>query len=548
VVRPGQVISAISSAVRNAEVRRVELAWGAAIFAEWAHFVALGVFAYEDGGAAGVGVAGLVRLLPAALIAPFAASLGDRFRRERFLLAMTLVGLVALAGSALAYFASAEFFVYAFAALLGLATTLIRPTLQALLPSLARTSEELIASNGATSTIESLGTLVGPLAAGVIVSVADAGLVFSVGAGALLLAAVPLARVRVEGRIDLVADEGDARRVLVGGFRAIARTPRTRLVVGLIVAQTFVRGCLNVLIVVAAYRVLDAGGDAVGYMTAAIGVGGLFGAIGAMTLGGRRLAVPFGIALIFWGLPVALIAPWPELAAAIVLLAIVGAANSVEDVAVFTLLQRLVPDEVLTRVLGIVWSLAMGGVALGSIAAPVVVEILGPRPAFVVVGSILPLLTLLTYRRLVAIDRAVLPAPELELIDAVPMFAPLSVAAKERVAASLAPLSVPAGEVVIRAGDTGDRFYIVGDGELEVDADERRATVTRSDYFGEIALLRDVPRTATVKALVDSELYALQRDDFLAAVTGHSAAHAAGQAVAEERLARTREAQGSALQ
>jgi MFS family permease len=542
VVRPGQVLTALGAAVRNPDVRRVELAWGAAIGAEWAHFVALGVFAYEDGGASAVGVAGLVRLLPAAVIAPFAASLGDRFRRERFLLAMALVGAAALGGSALAFYAGAELLVYAFAAPLGLATTLIRPTLQALLPSLARTSEELIASNGATSTIESLGTLAGPLLAGVLVSLADAGLVFAVGAGALVLAAMFLTRVRVEGRIDLVADEGGARRVLVAGFRAIARAPGARLLVGLMVAQTFVRGCLNVLLVVAAYRVLDAGGEAVGYMTAAIGVGGLLGAIGAMTLGGRRLAVPFGVALVFWGLPVALIAPWPKLAAAVLLLAIVGAANSVEDVAVFTLLQRLVPDEILTRVLGVVWSLAMGGVALGSIAAPVLVELLGPRPAFVAVGAILPLLTLVTYRRLVQMDREVAPAPELELIDRVPMFAPLSVAAKERVAANLVPLSVHAGELVIRAGETGDRFYIVGDGELDISAEGLHTTAHSADYFGEIALLRDVPRTATVKAIVDSELYALSRDDFLAAVTGHMAAHAAGQAVAEERLARTPQA------
>ena len=546
VVRPGQVLAALGTAVRNADVRRVELAWGAAIGAEWAHFVALGVFAYEDGGASAVGVAGLVRLLPAALIAPFAASLGDRFRRESFLLAMALVGSVALAGSALAFYADAEYLVYAFAALLGLATTLIRPTLQALLPSLARTSEELIASNGATSTIESLGTLVGPLLAGVLVSLADAGLVFAVGAGALVLAAMLLARVRVEGRIDLVADEGGARRVLAAGFRAIVHAPSARLVVGLIVAQTFVRGCLNVLIVVAAYQVLDAGGEAVGYMTAAIGVGGLVGAIGAMTLGGRRLAVPFGVALVFWGLPVVLIAPLPDLAAAVLLLAVVGAANSVEDVAVFTLLQRLVPDEILTRVLGVVWSLAMGGVALGSIAAPALVELLGPRPAFVVVGAILPLLTLVAYRRLVQMDREVAPAPELDLIDRVPMFAPLSVAAKERVAANLVPLSVQAGELVIRAGETGDRFYIVGEGELDISAEGLHTTAHAPDYFGEIALLRDVPRTATVKAIVDSELYALRRDDFLAAVTGHTAAHAAGEAVADERLARTQQTEGSA--
>jgi MFS family permease len=545
-VRPGQVVAALGAAVRNPEVRRVELAWGAAIAAEWAHFVALGVFAYEAGGTSAVGIAGLVRLLPAAIVAPFAASFGDRFRRERFLLAMTLVGSAALAGSAAAFWADADILVYGFAAVLGLATTLIRPALQALLPSLARTPEELIASNGATSTIESLGTLLGPLVAGGLVSVGDAGLVFAVGAGTLLVAVVFLARVTVEGRIDLAtAEEGGTRRMLGAGFRTIARGPRTRLVAALIVAQTFVRGCLNVLIVVVAFRVLDAGGDAVGYMTAAIGVGGLIGALGAMALEGRRLAVPFGLALVFWGVPIVLIAPWPELAVAVLLLAIVGAANSVEDVAAFTLLQRIVPDEILTRVLAVVWSLAMGGVALGSIAAPALVELSGPRPAFIVVGAILPLLTLVTYRRLVAIDKEVGPVAELELIDRIPMFAPLSIAAKERVAANLVPLSVHAGELVIRAGDAGDRFYIVGDGELDIDAEGLHTTVHRLDYFGEIALLRDVPRTATVKAIVDSELYALQRDDFLAAVTGHSAAHAAGEAVAEERLARTRN-QGSA--
>jgi MFS family permease len=541
VASPRQLVATLGSALRNPDVRRVELAWGAAIAAEWAHFVAFGVFAYEEGGASFVGIAGLVRLLPAAVIAPFAASLGDRFSRERFLLAMTLVGAVALGGSAAAFVAGAGVLVFAFAALFGLAVTLIRPALQALLPSLARTPEELIASNGATSTVESFGTLLGPLFAGVLVSVADVGLVFGLGAVALLLAAMLLACVRVEGHVELASavDEGGARRLLAAGFRAIAGTPRARLVVALIVAQTFVRGCLNVLIVVAAFQILDVGGEAVGYMTAALGVGGLLGALGAMTLGGRRLAVPFGLALVFWGLPIMLIGPWPELAAAIFLLAVVGAANSVEDVAAFTLLQRLVPDRILTRVLGVLWSLAMGGVALGSIVAPVIIEAIGPRPAFVAVGAILPLLALVAYRRLVEIDRAVVPAPELALIQQVPMFTPLSIAAKERVAAKLARQAVTAGQVVIRAGETGDRFYIVGEGELEISADGLNTTAREADYFGEIALLRDVPRTATVKALVDSQLYALQREDFLAAITGHEAARAAGHAVAEQRLART---------
>ena len=538
--RAAQAVSALGAVARNENLRRVELAWGAAIGAEWAHFVALGVYAYEQGGASAVGLAGLVRLLPAAVVAPFAASLGDRFRRERVLLAMSLLGSAALAGSGAAAFAGERVLVFALAALVGLSSTMIRPALQALLPSLARTPEELIASNGATSTIESIGTLIGPVVAGVLVAIADIGVVFVVGSAALLVAAALLARVTVEGRVTFKAAAGGAslRQMARAGLRAVTNEPDARLVVALVAAQAFVRGCLNVLIVVTVFRVLHGSAADVGYLTAAIGVGGLIGAFGAMTLQGRRLAVPFGLALVFWGLPITLLAPRPYFAAALVLLAIVGAANSVEDVAVFTLLQRIVPDELLTRVLGLVWGLAMGAVAVGSIAAPAVVAAVGPRLALIVVGSILPLLTVAAYRRLVEIDRTVAPAPELDLLEEVPMFSPLSIAAKERVAASLVPLFVRSGELVIRAGDAGDRFYIVGDGELDVDAGGLHSTVHRADYFGEIALLRDVPRTASVAATVDSHLYALLRDDFLAAVTGHSVAHAAGEAVAEARLAR----------
>jgi MFS family permease len=532
-------LSSIGGVLRNVQLRRVELAWGVSVAAEWANFVALGVFAYDVGGTLGVGLAGLVRLLPAALVAPFAALVGDRFRRERFLVAISAGGSVALAGSAAVYFVNRnEYVIFALASVFGLSSTLLRPALQALLPSLARTPEELIASNGATSTIEGLATLVGPLVAGVLIAATNPGVVFALAGTALLAAALFFARVHVEGRMLTAAASGaqSLRRALLAGYHTVLRARKARLVVGLMVAQTFVRGCLNVLIVVTAFRVLHAGPGAVGYMTAAIGVGGLVGAFAALTLVGRRLATPFGLALVVWGLPIALVAPRPYLALALVLLALVGAANSVEDVAGFTLLQRVVPDELLTRVLGVVWGLAMGALALGSIAAPAVVSAIGPRPALVVVGAILPVLTLVTWRGLLDIDRSVAaPAEELAVIEGVPMFAPLSIAAKEHLAATLTPVSVVAGDVVIRAGDVGDRFYIVCRGELDVVAPGVHATVGDGDYFGEIALIRDVPRTATVTALADSQLYAMDRNDFLAAVTSHSGVRAAGEMVVEQR-------------
>jgi len=537
--RPWQAVSVLGALARNRNLRRVELAWGASIAAEWTHFVALGVFAYSAGGASAVGIAGLVRMLPAALLAPFASTLGDRFRRERFLVAVAFAGSAALGGSAAAFFFSrSELIVFALAGVVGVTSTLFRPALQATLPSLARTPEELIAANGATSTLESLGTLLGPLVAGVLVSVANAGVVFLVASGALLVAAGLLQGVLVEGRIQVSAPAGTHRplELVAAGFRIVASAPKTRLLVVLTTAQSFIRGCLNVLIVVGVFRLLGSGAGAVGYLTAAVGVGGLVGAFGALSLKGRRLAVPFGVSLVFWGLPIILVAAWPHLAAAVVLLAVVGAANSVEDVAVFTLFQRIVPDVVLTRVLGIVWGLAMGAIAIGSVAATGIVALVGSRAAFVVVGAILPLTVLIVWRQLVRIDREVLPpVDELAIVEGVPMFAPLSIAAKEHMASRLVEVPVTAGEVVIRTGETGDRFYMVADGTLEV-TNGVRAEARRGDFFGELALLRDIPRTATVIASTRSRLYALERDDFLAAVTGHSAVRAAGEALVEERL------------
>ena len=534
-----QALAGIGGVLRNDQLRRVELAWGASIVAEWVNFVALGVFAYEAGGTLAVGLAGLVRLLPAALVAPFAAFVGDRFRRERFLVGISLGGAVALGGSALAFFVGKnEYVIFGLATVFGLASTLVRPALQALLPSLARTPEELIASNGATSTIEGLATLIGPLVAGVLIASTNPGVVFAVAAGALLSAALLFARVTVEGGALTAFAGGNVslRRELFAGFHTALRAPRARVVVGLMAAQTFVRGCLNVLIVVTVFQVLHAGPGAVGYMTAAIGVGGLIGAFGALALVGHRLAMPFGAALVALGLPIALLAPRPYLVLSLVLLAVVGFANSVEDVAGFTLLQRVVPDELLTRVLGVVWALAMGALALGSITAPALVDAIGPRPALVVVGAILPLLTFLMWRTLVDIDRNVsAPVEELAVIEAVPMFAPLSIAAKEHMASTLTSVTAPEGEVVIRAGDRGDRFYIVGSGRLEVVAPGVQTIASDGDYFGEIALIRDVPRTATVTALTESTLWAMEREDFLAAVTAHSGVRAAGEAVADER-------------
>jgi MFS family permease len=527
-------LAAAALASKNENVRRVELAWGAAISSEWAYFVALGVFAYDKGGASAVGLAGLIRLLPAGVVAPAAASLGDRVRREQLLLGAAILGTVSLAGSALAAFADSESGVFACAALFGISTTLIRPTLQALLPSLTRTPQELVASNAATSTVESLGTLIGPLVAGALIAQTRVGVTFAVAAGTLAVGVGLLLRVRSDGAAPSLA----AARGRPGfAWRTVAQHPGAPVVVVLMVAQAFVRGCLNVLIVVAAFKLLHGAGGTVGLLTAAIGAGGVLGAIASSTIRSRRLARIFALSLFGWGLPIVLVAPSPQLVAAFVLLAIVGASNSIEDVSGFTLLQRAIRDDALSGVLGLIWGTAMGALALGSIATPLLVRELGARTAFVIVGFLLPALTIAGFRRMRILDEAAAPTEQQLRVDDVPMFAPLSLAAKERLATKLVPLDVPAGETIVRTGDVGDRFYIVDSGAVRIGLDGGEKESGAGDYFGEIALLRDVPRTATVTATTATRLFALERADFLAAVTGHALAEAAAEDVVDARLA-----------
>ena len=311
------------------------------------------------------------------------------------------------------------------------------------------------------------------------------------------------------------------------------------MIVALFAAQTLVRGALNVLIVVIAFRLLGAGGGWVGLLSAAVGAGVLVGGFASLALTGRRLALPFALGLVLWGVPIALVAAAPHRATALILLAAIGVGNALADVAGIALLQRLASDDLLGRVFGVLFGAATAGMGIGAIVTPALISWLGVRGALVATGAFLPALVALSWRALRKVDGAAdAPTEELALLDRVPMFAPLPVAAKEQLAKSLVRINVPTGGEVIAEGDAGDRFYIVGAGHLEVTRDGRHLReLVAGDSFGEIALLRDVPRTATVTASADAELYALERSDFIDAATGHAAGRAAGEDVVRERLA-----------
>jgi MFS family permease len=534
---------AFAAVFTNPGLRRVELSWAGTVCAYWIFIVTLSLYAYEQGGAGAVGLVWLLRTLPSVVAAPVGAVLGDRFPRERVLLGINLARSATIGAAAAAAFAGAPpGIIYALGSLMGLLQSTFRPTQAALLPQLARTPEELTAANLVLTTVEGVGMFVGPAIGGLLLAATGTDVVFAVTAVVFLAAAFLLVGIR--GRAKAAAPvRGGFLREALAGYGTVARDARLRLVIGLYGAQTLVAGALNVLIVVAALELLDLGKAGIGYLNSAVGVGSLLGGFAALALIGRsRLASDFGVGLVVLGAPIALVGAFPYTAVALGLLAVVGVGTTIVDVAGVTLLQREVRDEVLTRVMGVVQSVFVGTLGLGAILAPALISWLGIRGALIATGLFLPALAVLAWRSLRRIDvPLVAPAQNLALLNAIPIFRPLPPATLEQLASAVVPVHAAAGDVVIRQGEHGDRFYVVASGELDVDVDGQPGVPLHAgDSFGEIALLRDAPRSATVRARTDADLFTLDREEFLAAVTGNAESTAAARAVAAARLSALR--------
>jgi predicted MFS family arabinose efflux permease len=459
------------------------------------------------------------------------------------MVAADAIRAVTLVAAAAVVFADGPvWIVYVLSGLVAVTSTAFRPAQAALVPSLARTPQELTAANVVATTIESAGIFIGPALGGFLLAVSSTGVVFLVTAATFVWSAALV--LRITPKPAPKAKEGAPREPFLahaaGGFRAIAGDRGLRVLVGLFAAQTFVMGALSVLVVVASIEVVGLGRSGVGILNSALGVGGLLGAVAAAAFVGReRLAAGFALGIMLWGLPIALIGIWPSAVLAVVMLGCVGVGNTIVDVAGMTLLQRSAADDVLARVFGVLESLIVGSIALGAAAAPLLIAGVGARGALIVTGAFLPVLVALTGRRLAVIDSAATPPlARVELLRAIPIFAPLPAPALERTASRLVPVHASAGTEIIRTGEPGDRFYIVESGEVEIVPEGQPQSLHGPGaYFGEIALLRDVPRTATVRARTDVDLLALARDDFLAAVSGEPESRQAAEMVVLSRLA-----------
>jgi predicted MFS family arabinose efflux permease len=536
--RGSRSVAAARAVFANPQLRRVELADSLFVVAKWGTRVSIFVFAFQRGGAAETGVVAVIALITSAVVAPVASVLGDRMPRERALLIGYAVQTLSVGGTAVALFAgTSAFVVYALLAVVTASMTLTRPAQSALFPQLALSPDELIGANAIAGSIHGGGALIGPAVGGVLVEQGGADVAYAIFAG-LLLGATLLV-VRLAPHPPSAHMRGHPLRGAFAGFRSVAREPDQRLVVGLLVGRSVVAGVLDVLVIVIALGLFGLESSAAGYLWAARGAGGILGGIwGLRLVGHARVAAALAVGLLVFGFGTAGIAfaTVALLGGAILVVAETGYGRA--DMAGRTLLQRVVPDHVLTRVFGVLEGVNQAGSAAGAAIAPILVATLGIRGGTIVAGLLLPVGILLLRGRIRALDREIeIPEREIALLGSVDLFASLQAHAVEGLADRMKRIEVRPGTVLVREGDTGDRFYVVEEGDVEVTVDGRPvATLGTGDYFGEIALLRDVPRTATVTATTPTSLLELERADFLEELVGHPVIRKAVEPTIEERM------------
>ena len=523
----------------NRALRRVVAGYALFVLTEYSVWIAMLVYAYSRGGAAIAGVVALAQLVPAALLAPVFAALADRRSPVVLLAGGYLVQAAAMAATAAAVAGGVPIAAYAAAVVASTAVTATRPAQSTLVPSLAVTPDQLTAANVVVSWVEAAGIAASGALTGVLIWSGGVAAVFAVCAALGAVAALLVFRLRVPA---LAAPAGDAPRVTAGltaSVRLAAGQPRLRLMLALLTAEAAVVGALDLLFVILAVTVLGRPQAWAGYLNSAYGAGAVLAATVGVLLVGRRLGLPILAAALLLSGALAALAASLGLAGTVALLTVAGASRALLDVATRSLLQRSVPAASLGQVFGLLEGLTMAGLALGSVLVPVLVHLGGSRLALLGVAAVLPLTAAAGGRALFSLDAdAPVPVVEIALLRSIPLFAELPPPALEGLAAALTPAEVPAGAVLIQQGEAGDAYYAIAAGQFDVSQDGhflRRSG--RGEGVGEIALLRAVPRTATVTACTDATVYKLAREPFLTAVLGHAATQRHAYSIADERLA-----------
>jgi MFS family permease len=527
-------VRTLRAALGTSAMRRVLLGFLGFAITELAAWVAILLVAYAKGGATAAGAIAVAQLVPAVFTGPLGSTMSERMDRRRALTVAYGVLAASMVGLWLTLELDAPVWLFTACAIASnCAVTLGRPAHYSALPRFASSAGELVAANSASSTMENLGLFIGPGLLAVMIPVVGVDWLFAVLAGVAAMAAAGVWGIHVPAEVTApTADESGLEPAgfisdALAGIRELRATSGATVLLVLVGVQFVIVGMLDVLAIVFPQQALGLGEASASAMVSATGIGGLVGAAATVVLvGRRRMTSPLLGGFVGTGVFLASVSVSQTLAVAAALVAAASFARAFIDVAGRTLLQRNARDEVLARVFGVQESVLMAGLAVGSLIAPIAVNTFGARSAFVVAGFLPAALALAAWPALRRLDRhAVLPGPEFEVLRGVSIFRPLPQARLELLAQAARSIDLPAGHVVIRQGDEGADFYVVVNGETTVLRDD--VEVNRhgpGGSFGEVALLHDLPRNATIITATPTRLLVIARDDFLTAVAGSTLA------------------------
>ncbi|HYQ79229.1 MAG TPA: MFS transporter [Solirubrobacterales bacterium] len=538
----GQLRIVLRALVIDFENRDLGLLGAARIglsFASWSFAIALGVYGFEAHGVVGAGLVALVRLLPGAIASPFAGLVADRFPRRTVLLASAALMAAILAGAAIAAGLDAPTgVVFVFPALFAVASSGYAPAEAAMFPLLARTPQELSASNVNHSAMENAGFIAAAVATGLLLTATSPGTVFAVAAAVTLATVGLLAFVRRDQRPEYDEELAGTARELSRGARALIFHPALRLSSLTLILLLLFEGFADVILISMALELLHLEEGAVGFLNASWGIGALVGgaALALMLDRGHLVAAIAGGSLLL-GAATMLPGFLPEEGTSYVAWFGIGIGFTFVEVAGKTLMYRLASDETMGRVISALEAGRLLAMAVGSLGAILLVEWLHPDGALIALGALMPIFVVLCWARLRAFE---VGAPVAEgpyhLLRENSIFAPLPIATVERLSHDLVEVEFDAGEEVIVQGEHGDRFFLIESGQVEVfENGDFRRNEGPGESFGEIALLHDVPRTATVRTTEPTRLLALEREQFLTAVSGHRRSSQLAGGVADDR-------------
>ena len=489
---------------------------------DWLYLVAILVVVYaESNSPVLLGIIGAARILPYVLLSVPAGMVADRFDRRMVLLVTDLARGAIMIGLALAVMVgSPTFVIIALSILAACFSTFFGPAIGALLPTLVD-ERDLGPANSAWATLDNVAFIIGPAVAGILLAGGGLELAFLINAVSFGIVAIILWQLPVPGPPAPPAPEDGEAEGAPAGWRMLARPLAGPLVLDS--ATSFVIGGVNVLTVIIAVDVLGAGESGTGFLQAATGVGGVVAGVAGGALLARRLSVPLVIGGVVGGAGLAWLALSGGLVMAMIAIGVAVAGLLLLDVVNTTMIQRIVPDELRGRAMGVLQTSSAVVYSLGSLLMPILASLLGvpfvlaAAAVIVVAGVGGALLLVESQPEAPPVDHV-----RLRLLDQ-PIFAGLPAARIEAAARQLVPVSVAGGEVVVRQGDRADRFYLIDSGTLRVTQERDGAGVTLRELgpgslFGEIGLLRNVPRTATVTATTPGVLYALDAEAFAALV------------------------------